>query len=59
MTSSVGRKWEVSGFCLHGNPPGRQKLSTSAVLAPMGESDKTLSMGIAGFVLAAEIFFLP
>lgn len=58
MTSSVARKWEVSGFCLRGNPPGRQKLFPSTVLSPVEESNKTFSMGIAGFCLRQKFSFL-
>lgn len=53
----MGRKWEVSGFCLCGNPPGKQKPSTSTVLSPIEESNKTLSIGIAGFCLQQKLFF--
>lgn len=47
----------MSGFCLCGNPPGKQKPSTSTVLSPMEESNKTLSIGIAGFCLQQKLFF--
>lgn len=58
MTSSVRRKWEVSGLCLHGNPPCRQKLSPSTMLSSMGESNRTLSIVITGFACSSSFGFL-